>query len=364
MDGFSQYKPKIAMDISTLGKGGGPYTSTKRIMDSVLSDDFSFHEIVYDPAIGRGISLKRILDIKRQIIAIQPDIVHFTGLQLSGFHMAVACWLAGVRRTVVTIRGSSADAIEFSPLKRFMLRMLLEPFTLLLSKKIIGVSDFVTNTKVPRFFAKKIYGTVYNFPPLKDANNHKNKVTRKSLGLSENDIVVITVGRVNREKGLHILESAIEKIGIADRLKFLIVGEGQYLVQMKSNLAALERANQVKFLGYRDDIRDLNNISDIFVLPTLHETLSNALLEASCSSLPLIASETGGVPEIVESGFNGILVEPGNPLQLANAIETLRDDPLRRAEYGRNAYEKIDKKFSSEEIVSRLRALYFELLGS
>ncbi|WP_156490543.1 glycosyltransferase, partial [Oleiphilus sp. HI0086] len=256
----------------------------------------------------------------RQILDINPDIVHFTGLQLSGFHMAVACHLAGVHKTVVTIRGSSTDAIEFSPIKRFMLAKVLEPFTLALSKKIIGVSDFVTTSKVANVFSKKVFGTIYNFPPLKKISSSSKVVTRDDLGFSGEDIIVVTVGRVNREKGLHILESAILNIGIRNNIKFIIVGEGDYLSQMKTNLSEQIAEGQVKFLGHRDDIFDINRLSDIFVLPTLHETLSNALLEASCAPLPLIASNTGGVPEIVQTGFNGVLVEPGDAEGLAKAI--------------------------------------------
>lgn len=362
MNKISTGKPKIAMDISTLGKGGGPYTSTKRIMNSSLKEEFSFHEIVYDPRIGRGISLTRILDLRRQILRIQPDIVHYTGLQLSGFHMAIACWLTGVRRTVMTIRGSSTDAIEFSPIKRFMLASFLEPFTLLLSKRIIGVSDFVTKSKVSKIFSSKVFGTIYNFPPPSQRTSARSEVSRDSLGFSAEDVVIITVGRVNREKGFHILESAIKKIGAKDNLKFLVVGEGDYRTKMQSNLCKYVNTRQVQFLGYRDDISDLNRIADIFVLPTLHETLSNALLEASAASLPMIASNTGGVPEIVKMGFNGVLFEAGNVDELAEAIEYLASDPGVRNFYAKNALDQIDKKFSSAEIIAKLREVYRQLL--
>jgi glycosyltransferase involved in cell wall biosynthesis len=362
MGSIKSGKPRIAMDISTIGKGGGPFTSTKRIMSSSLTETFSFHEIIYDPKLGRGISIKRIFDLRRQLLNIQPDIVHFTGLQLSGFHIAVACFLAGVQRTVVTIRGSSADVIEFPKIKRFLLTTFLEPLTLAISKKIIGVSDYVTNSKVPKIFSKKVFGTIYNFPPLIKTNNYGSDLTRESLGLSEKDTVVITVSRINREKGLHILESAIVKIGVKKNLKFLIVGDGEYLPDMKSNLSKFVMTGQVQFLGHRDDIFELNKISDIFVLPTLHETLSNALLEASIASLPLIASDTGGVPEIVTSGFNGILVEPGNVAELSDAIVFLSKEHEVRSLYSNNSYEQINKKFSNDLIIAKLRAVYCELL--
>ena len=90
-------KPVVAMDLSTRGKGGGPYTSTMRLMQSALKESYEFRVISYDPSLGRGISWKRIRDLRRQIDEVDPDIVHFTGLQLSGFHIALASRLSGAR---------------------------------------------------------------------------------------------------------------------------------------------------------------------------------------------------------------------------------------------------------------------------
>ena len=87
-------KPVIVMDLSSTGKDGGPYISSTRIMNSELNEKYEFKSIIYKTELGRNISIKRILDIKNQLLEIKPDIVHFTGLQLSGFHVALACKLA------------------------------------------------------------------------------------------------------------------------------------------------------------------------------------------------------------------------------------------------------------------------------
>ena len=356
-------KPIIAMDLSTQGQGGGPYMSTIRIMSSSLSKKYNFVKINYDPSIGRGISVRRILDLRRQIIKLNPDIVHFTGLSLSGFHLAAACFLSGVTKTAVTIRGTSTDAIDFHPIKKIILANILEPFTLLISKKIVGVSDFVTFTKITKMFHYKIFGTIYNFPPEYEQVLNRDEC-RKNLLLGNDDIVISSVGRINREKGYHIFAEAIKYFSSNNSIKFIIVGDGEYLEEMKKIIISQVESGQVRFLGYQDDVASINLAADIFVLPTLHETLSNALLEASVAELALIASDTGGVPEIVETGYNGELVSPNNSEALAKAIEKLIENPLLIKEYGRNSLLKVNHKFSKHSIEKKLELLYSQMLQS
>jgi glycosyltransferase involved in cell wall biosynthesis len=355
-------KPVIAMDLSTQGKGGGPYTSTTRIMNSSLKEQYEFAVIYYDPTIGKSISLKRILHLRSQIKEIAPDIVHFTGLSLQGFHLSIACLLAGVERTVVSIRGTSSDAIYFNPLKRFLLAKLLEPITLLIATKIVGVSNYVSSEKVSQTFHKKLYGTIYNFPPIVFPEFDKINY-REKLGLPLDSIIISSVGRITKEKGYHILEEAITYFKNQSKVKFIIVGEGEYLTTMRSNLYEQVSSGQVIFLGYSADAQNINFAADIFVLPTLHETLSNALLEASKAGLALVASDTGGVPEIVETGYNGELVPTGEPWALMQAIQKLVADPKLIREYGDNALIKVNSKFSADTIETKLEQLYSQLLS-
>ena len=150
-------KAIIAMDLTTSGfaKGGGPTTSVVQIMNSRLNQEFEFKKILYKKELGRGISIKRINDLANQIRIINPDIVHFSGLQLVGFHMAVACLLAGVKRRIVTVHGFSRDSLELSFFKKIIVSYLLEPFTLLVSNRVVAVSDFVQSRKIIKFLAYK-----------------------------------------------------------------------------------------------------------------------------------------------------------------------------------------------------------------
>ena len=356
-------KIKVAIDLSTTGKGGGPYVSSSRIMQSALKDKYDFEVLHYDTTIGSGISVKRILDLKKQLINLSPDLVHFTGLQLSGFHVAVACRLAGIQHTVLTIRGTSADALYFNSLKRFLMKYVLEPITLLLTKRFYGVSTYVTQRTIARVFKRKCAGAIYNFPPEPLDAAIRSQI-RTELGLADTDILIVSVARITRDKGYDVLDKAILQFKNDNNVKFVIVGDGDYLPQFKEVLASQISSGQVFCLGYRGDVQQILRGCDIFVLPTLHETLSVALLEASREGLALVASDTGGVPEIVETGYNGELVPVGDAAGLYRAMSKLSKDKELRTAYGAHAALKVEEKFSASSIVDQIDAVYQEVLQS
>lgn len=354
-------KPLVLMDLSEANICGGPYVSTTRVMNSSLREKYDFQTLEYKTQLGRNISLKRIFDLRDQLKKYKPDIVHFSGLQLSGFHIAVACKLAGIKNTVVTVRGFSGDALNCSLFKRQLLTYILEPMTLLLSKKIYGVSNYVVSRRMIQLFKHKCCGAIYNFPPEPYRPDGQDGI-RKELGFATSDIIAVSVARIIKDKGYHILADSMAACKNLDGLKFLIVGEGDYLATMQDKLSEQVKNGQVHFLGYRNDIQRILHECEIFILPTLHETLSVALLEASVEGLALIASNTGGVPEIVENDVNGILVEPGNAAELSNAIINVYNEKALRDRYGNNALMRVMQNFNKQNIEKRIDDVYSSLL--
>ncbi len=348
-------KKVIAMDL-TKSKVGGPYRSTMNIVNSELKDKYDFRTFEYDPTIGRKISIRRVLDLYRKIKSLNPDIVHFTGLQLSGFHVALAARLACVRKRIVVVHGSSLEAIKFSWISRVSL-FILEWMTICLSTSCYGVSEYSSKLFVPRLFKKKNRGFIYNLPTVQ--YDRSADVKREDFGFTSDDVVVVSVARITREKGYEVLAESI-KLDSGLGIKYLIVGDGEYLSAMKKELSEYIKSGKVCFTGYRTDIGAILECCDIFVLPTLHETLSISLLEASRAGLPMVATKVGGCPEIVIDGFNGILVEPSDSKGLYDAVLSLAENRERRNEMGKNALEVLSEKFDSEKILNQIEKLYEE----
>lgn len=354
-------KPLVVMDMSSRGAGGGPFTSARRIMDSGLKEKYDFATILYKPELGPNVSLARIRDLVSQLRRLEPDIVHFGGLQLSGFHLAVACRLAGIRNTLLTIHGFSGDALDVNLIKRALMTGLFEPVTLLLTKRFYGVSRYVIARRLARLFRGKCAGAIYNFPPEPYVPDGAPGI-REELALGPGDTLVVTVGRVVQDKGYAVLDEVILHLRNLPQLKFLIVGDGDYLPAMREKLHEQAASGQVHFLGYRSDVQRILQECDIFVLPTLHETLSIALLEASVAGLALIASDTGGVPEIVIDGHNGLLVPPGDVDTLSRAICRISEDAAFRQACGENARARVASQFSAESVERQIDTVYTAML--
>ncbi|MDM1376773.1 glycosyltransferase [Myroides marinus] len=348
-------KKIIAMDISTSGKGGGPYTSTMNLINSPLKEKYDFRLFEYNTQLGRFISFKRIKAIMNQLRIIKPNIVHFTGLQLSGFHIAIACKLLGQKNTIVVIHGSSSESMEFSKIQRIVL-FIVEFLTLLLTHKFYGVSQYSSRLSITRSFSRKNIGHIYNLPCRNLENIEVYK--REMFGFNSDDIIIVSVARINKEKGYHILEDSILKMPLDKNIKFLIIGDGAYKKEMELNLKSKVESENVVFLGHREDVMNILPFCDIFVLPTLHETLSIALLEASVCGLPLIASNVGGIPEIIEDNINGFLVPPSSSQSIVDSILVLSEDKELRKSMGEKAQQKVETEFSESKIINQVDDLY------
>ena len=175
---------------------------------------------------------------------------------------------------------------------------------------------------------------------------------------------ILFVGRLERAKGVDVLFEAIKLLETKyDRkLKVAIIGDGSLNEELKGIAERLNISESVEFLGVRKDISDLMRKSKIFVLPSRWEGLPMVILEAMALGMPVVATKVGGIPEVIEDGKDGILVEPENPERLANSIFRLLDDDGLRSLFSSNAYRKIKEEYSIEKYTKTLLGLYKELV--
>lgn len=173
--------------------------------------------------------------------------------------------------------------------------------------------------------------------------------------------VILSVARLHRQKGLEYLVSAAPLV--PDAL-FLVAGDGQEDSRLQAQARALEVADRVVFLGYRDDIPELLAACDLFVLPSLFEGLPVAVLEAMAAGKPVIASAIGGTDEAIVNGETGLLVPPRDPAALARAIRTLLSDCELAGRLAAAAKVRVRERFSADTMVQRVIGLYEEVLAS
>jgi glycosyltransferase involved in cell wall biosynthesis len=238
------------------------------------------------------------------------------------------------------------------------------------AKKIIAVSHFTKRElleyyKVPEEKIRVIHNgvDVNKFKPAQD----KNKI-KQELGFSPNDLTILSVGRLYARKGLFtLIESVPAVIRRFKNAKFLISGKGQS-DEMRKLIAYAEKIgvkDNIIFTGYYPDkkLPRLYQAADVFAFSTFYEHHPFAVLEALSTGLPVVTTSVGGIPETIESGKNGFLVEPFNPKQFADRILYSLGHPAEASEMGLLARKTILEQFDWRIVVKDVLRVYDEVLS-
>jgi glycosyltransferase involved in cell wall biosynthesis len=187
---------------------------------------------------------------------------------------------------------------------------------------------------------------------------------KADLGVPAGRVIVGAVGRLSAEKGFDRLISAVNRlINTGLDVGLVLVGEGVERGELEARIADLGRDDRIRLLGFRPDTPAIYQAMDIYALSSLREGLPNALLEAMAFEVPVVATRIAGVPTLIRHEENGLLIEPGSVDGLASALGLLVADEALRVRLGRRGRETIERDYTFEARMGRIRALYDELLG-
>ena len=238
------------------------------------------------------------------------------------------------------------------------------------SDKIIAVSDF-TRRELLQYY--KVKGNkirvihngvdVDKFQPARDKRKAK-----EALGFSPDDIAVLSVGRLYARKGLFtLIESMPDVVRKFRNVKFIISGKGQSneMKKLVNHATRLGMKNNIIFTGYFPDSKlpTLYQAADVFAFSTFYENLPFAVLEALSTGLPVVTTNVGGIPEMIEDGKNGFLVQPFNSKELADRILYYLEHPVAASEMGLLARKTIEDQFDWRLIVKKVVKVYDEALS-
>lgn len=163
---------------------------------------------------------------------------------------------------------------------------------------------------------------------------------------------LVAVANLIPDKGLDVLLHATARAGAAVKT-LAIVGEGPHLNALRTLARQLNLATRVSFLGRRDDVPALLVTADVLVHPAVWgEAFGLTVAEGMAAGCAVIASRVGAIPEIIEDGHSGVLVSPGDPVALAEALTQLYADPVRRGQFGQAARQRIEHKFTMTRMVA------------
>jgi glycosyltransferase involved in cell wall biosynthesis len=252
-------------------------------------------------------------------------------------------------------------------------RFFLNPFVGLLhylvsgrQDLIIAISDHIARFTVGRGVrdpakVRRVYHGIE--PPLTRALEREGQRIRHELGIAPDDFLVGNVGRLALQKGQrHLIAAMPLLLERVPRAHAVIAGSGDledYLRELAEEVGVAER---VHVLGPRKDVPALMHAIDVFAMPSIWEGFGLVLLEAMAAARPIVASRVATIPEVVLDGETGLLVPPGDPLALADALSQLANQPALARQFGEAGRERLRVHFSLEKMVGDTELLYRELV--
>lgn len=313
-----------------------------------------YHKEGIETSERRGI-LKDI----RFIINFKPEIIHLYGLR-ANLKWRLILWLLGFRYIIGSLEGlTNTDRIGFWRVK-------LDILTAYFLKNYIAVSINVADYLKARGFPEDKLGVIYNgievdkYTPL---SKEKKEELKRSLDIPLNSIVISCVANLRIVKG-HIF--LIDALSALRELNFsaIMIGDGTLRDSLIEYSIKKGLNDKTKFLGQRFDIPELLSITDIFVLSSLSEGMPLSIMEAMASGLPVVATNVGGVSELVVDGETGFFVPPRNPSLLAGKIKILIDNKSLRETMGIKGRARIKDNFTLEAMVKKTEELYKGLINN
>lgn len=236
-----------------------------------------------------------------------------------------------------------------------------------LSSKIIFVDK---DTKEKLFSSNKFnVEVIYNGVDLDFFRPLKSKFLFEKFNIDENKRLIGYIGLITKRKGIEYLIKALPLLKKSNNnFKIIIIGgykpnEEEYFKYIMGLIKGFSLEGDIYFTGLLKDIREALNSLDIVVLPSLEERCSRSLLESLACAKAVVATRVGGNPEIVEDGVNGILVDPKNEKQIAEAILKLLENDELRQQMGVNGRSRAEKMFDIKNHINKMRNIYFEVAG-
>lgn len=316
--------------------------------------------------INKGSLLNKIFQVFKIIRRNNFDIIHTH----SNVAFYIAVWLPLLRKTrwFNTQHGKPEVLSGIKGLKDFFVRFFVySSIRHYRYANIIAVSEelynwLILHKRVPK---DKIQ-VIRNGVSLPKGNFAQTNGLRESIGLAKDDFVITVVGRLVTVKGHLYLLNALKRISLvsnklAYKIKLLVIGDGPLSHELMDYCHKNMIAQNVHFLGYRKDTRLIMEISNVIAIPSLHEGIPYTLLEAMWMGKPIIASEIGGLKEVLIHGKDAILFSPGNVDELKESILYVAENPYYAERLGLEASKKVRLEYSSKRMAEKT---YMEYINS
>lgn len=286
------------------------------------------------------------------------QVVHTHGYK-SNVIGGIASRLTGSPLLIRTEHGKPPTALGYGFSKTTIFSLLDYFVGRFWTDKIVAVSHDLSRILSQRYPVEKIE-TIHNGIDLSQFDEERtSKDLRSEFGVSDESKLIGIFARLNPEKGIGLFLKAAKLISLkAPHAKFFIVGDGPLSRELKEEAVKLKLEKCVVFTGFREDVFDLIRQMDVVVLSSVHEGIPMVMLEAMALRKPVVATNVGGISEVIDGRMNGILVPSGDDRSLAIACLELIENPELARSLGLNARKEVEERFSAESMLDKILTLY------
>ena len=362
--------------IDSLGVGG----TEKQLVLTIKQlgqDTFEHHVLVFNPNYdyfkdelmrcgvkiwylpeGKRNYLMRFLEIVKLIKKVKPHVLHSWAYH-HNFYAGVAGMAAGIRRRIGSVRNDYFRSIK--TIKK-MWRMLAEK----------TITDYVVNSKetYSQMISVGIHEKKINYiPNFVDYGNLV--VSNQNVGADHQDsdrvFTLGIIGNLRKQKNHLMFVDVVYQVNKLYDVRGILAGQviqedPSVLLDLENQIRAYNLNERFSYLGFRPDVGRLFAEFDVFCLTSNFEGLPNVIIEAMAAGKPVVSTMVGAIPNLVEDGVTGFLVEPGDVSAFVVAVENLINDPELRIRMGEASRQTIEKRFNSTKIAEKFVELYREKL--
>lgn len=287
------------------------------------------------------------LDLMHVHYAIPHAVCAILGRDMAGSDIGIVTTLHGTDITVLGSDSSLKEAIKYGIEK---------------SDVVTAVSNSLRDQTYDMINPDKTIQTIYNFVDEREYKAADPGSLKQDLGIDEKDKVLIHVSNFRNVKRVPDIIETFHRVQKHVPSKLLLVGDGPEMGRTVQQVKELGLEQHVLFLGKRDNLSELYNISDIKLLMSEKEAFGLVLLEAMACGVPCIGTNIGGIPEIIESGKNGYLVELGDVEDAASSAIGILTDAKQHDTLKKGSLETVAQHFNSFKILEQYEAVYERLL--
>ncbi|WP_186577852.1 N-acetyl-alpha-D-glucosaminyl L-malate synthase BshA [Aquibacillus kalidii] len=256
-------------------------------------------------------------------------------------------------KIVTTLHGTDITVLGIDRSLKKMIKHGIEK-----SDAVTAVSHSLVNQTKEMLQIEKEIDVVYNFVDESEYFYRNNKNLKDQFRIKEEEKVIVHISNFRKVKRVHDVIYSFEKISSEVPSKLLLIGDGPEYSEVHQLVKELNLLDKVLFLGKQKNIAELLSISDLMLLLSEKESFGLVLLEAMACGVPGIGTNVGGIPEVIEDGANGFIVEVGAIDQIADKAVTILKDPVLWERLSTEAKQRVEERFHSTMIRKQYEQIY------